>query len=199
MAESRQLNPDEEEKLKRYFENKEKRSEKSRQDRKTLGEKCKTLAEARLCETLEGALPDYYWHLEYHPEGMDGRQRVDIVGEPNSRDQFVFIEIERGVGKTHPIDNMIKAWRYIDDNADSKPVLLIQLFSPYFYSNSVRKRRRNETVFIGKQAEKATSGKLRYEPVGQELGQKYWPQSKESNLDTLIDKISSLIGYKRNK
>ena len=192
MVENKDINPNDLNKFRDWIRKAEERKEKKRGERKELRLKWETLTPAKLRRELDRKLTDYCWHLEGHPEGMDGAQRVDVVGEPKSRDHLVCIEVERG--KAHSIDNVVKVWRYIEENSDSKPVLLVQIFSPYFYAKTGNKRRMKETIFIGKQAEKATN-KLKYEPLGQE----YWPPSEDSKLDTLTDKISSLIAYERNK
>lgn len=175
-----------------YMRKKEERKKKRKEERQILRRKWETLTSARLCSALGRQLADYYWQLEGHPEGMDGAQRVDILGEPKSRGYLVLIELERG--KAHAIDNVLKAWRYIEENVDSKPIILIQIFSSYFYAKAGNKRRMKEAIFIGKQAEKAAS-KLKYESLGQE----YWPPREDSELDTLIAKISSMLSDIRNK
>jgi hypothetical protein len=176
------------------FEEWKRKEEEKAKKKRELREMCQTLTEAGLCNVLRQQLTDYDWDSDIHPKGMDGAQRVDVVGKPKLRERFVFIEIERG-GKAHAIDNAVKAWLYIEENTDSKPVLLVQIFSPYFYAKSGSKRRMKEAIFIGKQAEKATNYKLRYEPLGRE----YWPTSKESKVDTLKDKISALTADERNR
>jgi hypothetical protein len=194
VIQNKDINPEDWEKFERSMQNKEQRAEGRKEQRKDLRKKFETLKSDSLRTALKQRLGEYYWNLESHPEGMDGRQRVDIVGEPNSEDHLVFVEVEGG--RTHPIDNVVKAWRYTEKNVDSKPILLVQIFSPYFYAKTGNKRRMAEAIFIGKKAEKAEGNKLRYEPLGQE----YWPPTKDTELSALVERISLLIAnYRRNK
>lgn len=161
-----------------------------------LREKSDTLTEAGLHKALNEKLTGYCWRLRCHPTGMDGAQEVDIVGRPESQElRDVFIEVERRRG--HPIDNVVKTWRYIEENAASKPVCLIQVFS-FFYDDpdaeTEDRRRMKEAIFVGRQAEQATK-KLRYEP----LGHGYWPPCQGGTLDTLTNKIASLITNERGR
>jgi len=186
MVDNKDINPNDwSESKKSEFEKWRKKEE----ERKLLRETCKTLTETKLFNALQEELTDYCWHLEHHPKGMDGAQRVDVIGEPKSGQRLVFIEIERGVGRPHAIANVVKAWRYIEERTDSKPILLLQIFSPYFYEKPGNKRRMKEAIFIGKQAEKATSGKLRYKSLGRD----FWPPTKAAKLDRLVEEISRLI------
>ena len=192
MVENTNIDPNNWKRFEDWQKKKKDRKEKKRIDRAELRKKWGTLSEARLYDTLEKEITGHDWLLDSHPEGMDGAQRVDVLGEPQSQNRLVFIELERG--RSHPIDNVVKAWRYIEDNANSKPILLVQIFSPFFYAKTDNRRRMNEAVFIGKQAEKVTN-KLKYE----QLGQEYWPPAEDSKLDTIIDRISALIAYDGNK
>ena len=166
---------------------KEERAENKKQQRRDLRKKFETLKPESLRKVLKQRLVEYTWSREYHPTGMDGRQRVDLVGSPNPEDYLIFIEIEGG--RTHPIDNVVKAWRYAEEIIGAKSIVLIQIFSPYFYANSGNKRRMNEAVFIGKQAEKITVNKLRYASLGQE----YWPPSEDSEIDPIVQRVALLI------
>lgn len=187
------INPNDWEKFLSSVKRKEQRAESKKQQRKDLRKKFETLKPDGLGTALEQRLGEYTWSRESHPTGMDGQQRVDLVGRPDLEDYLVFIEVEGG--RTHPIDNVVKAWRYVDETTDSKPVLLMQIFSPYFYAKSGNKRRMTEAIFIGKHAEKVAINKFRYAPLGQE----YWPSSKDSKLDPLVERIALLIAdYGRN-
>jgi hypothetical protein len=192
MAWNKDINPDDRSKFKNWLDKQEEGRQKRRRDREELRKKWQTLETSQLRNTLESRLMDYNWYSEYHPQGMDGAQRVDIAGESKLGGHLVLVEVERG--RAHAIDNVVKVWRYIEENVDSKPVLLIQVFSPYFYGKTGNKRRMKEAVFVGKQAEKATN-KLKYEALGQE----YWPQSEDSNLYTLVGRIASLLSVIRNE
>jgi len=194
MIRNTHIGPNDWEKFKHAMQKKEQRAVARKQQRKDLRKQFETLKSDSLCTALEQRLEEYSWSLESHPEGMDGWQRVDIVGKPNSEDHLVFIEVEGG--REHPIDNVVKAWRYTEENVNSKSTLIVQVFSPFFYAKSGNKRRMAEAIFIGKQAEKAATNKLRYEALGQE----YWPISKDAKLDPLVERISSLIeNYRRNQ
>lgn len=194
MMQNTDIEPNDWEEFERSMRKKEQRAQERKQQRKDLRKKFDTLKSHSLGTALEQRLGEYSWSPESHPEGMGGQQRVDIVGEPNSGDHLVFIEVEGG--RPHPIDNVVKAWRYAEEYGGSKPVLLIQLFSPYFYSKSGNKRRMTEAIFIGKQAEKAVASKFKYEPLGQD----YWPPSKDATLAPLVERISLLIAkYTRNE
>lgn len=181
------INPDDWASFEVSRRRKEERAENEKQQRRDLRKKFETLKSENLRKALKQSLVEYTWSREYHPTGMDGRQHVDLAGSPKPEDYLVFVEIEGG--RTHPIDNVVKAWRYAEEIMDSKPVLLIQIFSPYFYANSGNKRRMNEAIFIGKQAEKITVNKLSYASLGQE----YWPDSEDSEIDSLVQRVASLI------
>jgi len=187
------INPDDWASFEASIRKKEERAESKRRQRKDLRKKFETLKPDDLGTALEQRSGEYMWSREYHPTGMDGRQRVDLVGRPHRGDHLVFIEIEGG--RTHPIDNAVKAWRYSDEIVDSKPVMLIQIFSPYFYARTGNRRRMTEAIFIGRKAEVMTAGKLRYASLGQE----YWPPSADSELDRLVQQVSSLIDDYRGR
>lgn len=188
------IDPNDWARFERSVKKKEERAENKKQQRKDLRKKFETLKPDSLCRALGQGLAEYDWGQESHPTGMDGQQRVDLVGRPNVDDYLVFIEIEGG--RTHPIDNVVKAWRYVEEAPDSKPVVFIQIFSPYFYAKSGNKRRMAEAIFIGKHAEKMMTTKFRYASIGQE----YWPPSRDSRLDSLVKRIALLIAdYRREQ
>ena len=187
------INPDDWASFEASVRKKEERAESKKQQRRDLRKKFETLKPDNLGAALKKRLGEYLWSREHHPTGMDGRQRVDLVGRPRRGDYLVFIEVEGG--RTHPIDNAVKAWRYSDEFADSKPVMLIQIFSPYFYAKTGNRRRMTEAIFVGRKAEVMTAGKLKYASLGQE----YWPPSEDSQLDRLVQQVSSLIDDYRGK
>lgn len=193
MTQNPDINPTDWAKFESSIRKKEEQAENKKQQRRDLRKKFETLKPDSLCTALRQGLGEYRWSQEGHPTGMNGQQRVDLVGRPNLEDYLVFIEVEGG--RTHPIDNVVKAWRYVDEVADSKPVLLIQMFSPYFYVKSGNKRRMTEAIFIGKHAEKVAIKKFRYASLGQE----YWPPSKDSKLDLIVQRIALLITDYRRK
>jgi hypothetical protein len=165
----------------------ERRKESKKEFRKALRAKYVTMTETSLKTNLQARFPSLRWYKRYHPQGMDGAQQVDIVGESASIDCNVFIELERG--RANAVFNVIKAWRYVDNTVLEKPVLLIQIFSPFYYANVTNKRRMKESVFIGQKAEKDTATKLKYRHFGEE----YWPKEDDKVPNKLLEAISSIV------
>ncbi len=163
--------------------NKERRAEEKKEERRRLRQLYATFTLEQLRSALADKMKGYVWVTEYHPGGMDGLQRVDIAGVDRSNDHFVLIEIEGG--RTHPVVNVIKVWRYVEGTPDCPAVLLIQAFSPFSNEdNGQTPRRRAEAQFIGSKANKELQDRVAYKHVGENI----WP-ADGSQLDNLVDAI----------
>ena len=144
------------------------------------------LTDNELIGALGFKVPGWQWHLDASPQGL-GRQRVDIWGTSDSKGHLVFIEVERN--RSASIFNVAKAWQYVE-HPDSKPVLLIQLFSPYYHTTGILRTRMNQAIFVGEKAMSVTKSKLIYKSLGPD----YWPEST-GNADKMIDALVSIISY----
>lgn len=169
----------------RAYQAAERRKEARKQKRAELKRQYANLTNERLKAALEVSLPQYYWTCEYHPEGMDGRQRVDVAGTPASADHLVLVEIERG--RMNPSDNVIKCWRYADTNRNCPPILLVQLFSPYYPAWTSQARGMRNAIFIGEKGEEARFPAFCYRHVDPE----HWPPP-ETDLLAIAERIRTI-------
>jgi hypothetical protein len=163
---------------------KEERSQRNKERRINSREISSFLTDNELIDALGFKFPAWQWHRDTSPQGL-GRQRVDIWGDHGDKNYLVFIEVERM--KSASIFNVAKAWQYVEQT-DSKPVLLIQLFSPYYHSTGILKTRMNQAIFVGAKAMAVTKSKLIYKS----LGPNYWPESA-GHADKMIDALVSFI------
>ena len=171
----------------RYEKDRIRKEEKRRRDkerRAKLRALSSLLTDADLIDTMKARLPNWNWHKDTSPQGL-GRQRVDVWGMNDNKDYLVFIEVERN--RSASIFNVAKAWQYIE-KTNSKPVLLIQLFSPYYHSTGILKTRMNQAIFIGAKAMSVTKSKLIYKSLGPD----YWPDTK-GHAAKMIDALVSFI------
>lgn len=146
----------------------------------------KWLTENLLAEELERKINNYYWLPRKHLLDFGGKRHVDIIGEHKKGDRLVFIEVEEG--QTRPISNVAKIWRHVEEGKLAKPILLIQIFSPYYRElEGVPNTRMKESIFVGEQADKATN-KIKYRWLEPDR----FPPSKDK-IDYLIREILLLI------
>ena len=163
---------------------KEERRQRNKESRLNSREISSFLTDNELIDALGFKAPGWQWHLDTSPQGL-GRQRVDIWGTSDSKSHLVFIEVERN--RSASIFNVAKAWQYVE-RPDSKPVLLIQLFSPYYHSTGILKTRMNQAIFVGEKAMSVTKSKLIYKTLGPD----YWPVST-GHADKMIGALVSFI------
>ncbi|MFH1141262.1 MAG: hypothetical protein V1724_06310 [Chloroflexota bacterium] len=147
----------------------------------------KTQLQDKLPEMLNTEVGHIQWRGKQQLPGSEGRQEVDILGE--AQHYYIFIELE--ARRMTCVRNVIKAWMYLAEKTDSKPVLFIHIFSPFLYE-SFRKRGREESVFVGERAQKDTNGKLTYRHIEFDR----WPSESEyaTVLDSLVKKIAGFVG-----
>ena len=149
-----------------------------------------------LKKTIQSTLTTYQWirewKLPWKPGGSSSNEQVDLVGRPENDNHYIFIELEEVSG--NDVRNVAKVWRWFEESGNTKPVLLIHIFSTR-YSEGTLKTRMQECIFIGEKAEKETNNNINY----RWFVPKYWPSNKNL-LDKLIGEILSLIaGYAKNK
>ena len=186
MREETNNNPNNWDKFIKYKEKQSENREIKRKHRVAIAAKYKWLTENLLAEELERKINNYYWSSKKHLLDFGGRQHVDVIGEPKIGDHLVFIEIEGG--QTRPISNVAKIWRHVEEGKLAEPILLIQIFSPYYAeSEGVHNTRMKESIFVGEQSNKATN-KIKYKWLEPDK----FPSNKDK-LDNLIQEILSLI------
>ena len=170
----------------RAYQATERRKEVRKQKRAELRRQYASLTNERLMAALKTSVPQYNWTCEYHPEGMDGRQRVDVAGTTASDDHLVLVEIERG--RMNPSDNVTKCWRYADTNRNRPPILLVQLFSPYYPAWTSQTRGMQNAIFIGKKGEEARFPAFCYRHVDPE----HWPPP-ETDPIAVAERIRGIV------
>ncbi len=177
-------------KLRERFENDIKRKQTTREEKQRKREEKKNLwggeVEVNLCNMLESRDSHHDWSRQGWPDAIR-RKRGDILGEPKSpksEDYLILIEVERE--RLTCVRNVIKAWMYVAEE-NSKPILFVHVFSPSFDGD--KKVGKEEAVFVGKQAQKATNGKLRYDS----MPLKGWPTENRTVLEDIVKDIMRLV------
>ena len=168
-----------------WYKRREEKRAGRKAERRRLRSKSALLVDEELISQLRTRLPRFLWKLEGGPPEME-RQRVDMFGTHEKAGYYVFIEIERN--RVTSIYNVVKAWQYVERNVQAKPVLLIQVFSPYHSSTGDIERHRDQTIFVGEQANN-TNTKLTYRQLGEEC----WPAKKGEGPTKVVDAIALLI------
>jgi hypothetical protein len=174
------------EQFEKYLKRKEKNRQAKKDRRKDLKDKYEWFTNDLLIEHLKIITNGYIWYKEKYLEGLGGKQRVDVVAESTIGDRHVYLEIERG--QSRPISNVAKIWRHIAEGKLNEPILLIQIFSPYYAkSEGSHNTRMEESIFVGLQAEKTTTNIIYkyFRPDD-------WPPSADK-MDSVIQKISALL------
>jgi hypothetical protein len=78
-------------------------------------------------ETEKG---EYEWKPGGHPLGK-GHESVDIVGSsPRRGRRLVLVEVE--LRKDAPLTNVVKVWRWIEEERFAARFVLVQAFSKYY-------------------------------------------------------------------
>lgn len=165
--------------------------ERKREHRAEVATKYKWLTENLLAEQLQLMIHDHQWVPRKNLTAFGGRQHVDVVGTPNTGHYLVFIEIEGG--QTRPIPNVAKIWRHMEAGQVVRPVLLIQVFSPFYAkSEGVHNTRMQESIFVAEQADKY-AGNMTYRWLSPDT----FPENRDE-LNSLIRIIRAIIDdYKR--
>ena len=142
------------------------------------------LTENLLAEELNQTIESHIWRSRKHLAGFGGNQQVDVVGSPSSQEHHVYIEIEGG--RINPVSNVAKIWRHVAEGKLTVPILIIQIFSPTYRQGSPRTRM-EESIFIGKQAEKA-----RPQIIYRSIRPDYWP-GNIAGLNNLVERIYTFM------
>jgi hypothetical protein len=171
----------------RIQEEKEAKRQRRRERRKELAGTFKWLTPEVLAESLRERFTSYYWSTEGFLGGLgSGRQAVDVVGKEKGGHRVVYIEVEGG--RAAPVSNTAKVWHYVEAVKVATPVLLIQLFSPYYdASEGLHHTRMKEAIFIGEHA-RMTNKSITY----RSLGPADWP-ADTTQLEKYVNGISELI------
>ncbi len=167
---------------------------KRKEQQKTRSEKWKAELQEKLPKMLKSQEREHDWSSEESLPNSEGRQKVDILGKARAQDHYVFIELE--AERMTCVRNVIKAWMYVAEKTDSKPVLFIHVFSPSF-NVSQKRRGREESIFVGERAQNDTSGKLTYRHIESDR----WPTETEyaTVIDSLVQKfVGFLAEYSRS-
>jgi hypothetical protein len=187
MVDNTNIDPEQQSEFEKWKREKEEEGERQRRVEEFLDER-------RLWDSLSERVRDYSWTREYLLATLDnGRQHVDIVGEPGLKDYqdyLVCVEVEKLVA-SRALDNVVKLWRYVRKAMNSKPVLIIQIFSPRFDWDDTGRRRKVEAIFVGERAQNDTNGKLTYRCIVNDR----WTACTDTQLcrDSLLEKIKALI------
>lgn len=173
------------------MERKQAAGERKRIHRAEVSTKYRWLTESLLAEQLQLMIGDHHWVPRKSLTAFGGRQHVDVVGTPDAGHYLVFIEIEGG--QTRPISNVAKIWRHVEAGQVVRPVLVIQVFSPFYAkSEGVHNTRMQESVFAGKQADKYARN-ITYRWLSPDA----FPENRDE-LTTLIRSIRTIIDdYKK--
>jgi len=179
-------NPEDWRQFQKYLERREKERQKQKERRKQARATYEWLTNNLLSKELQQLTNGYIWHTEKRLEGLGVNERVDLVAEPISGGRHIYIEIEGG--QSRPVSNVVKIWRHVAEGKLKEPILLIQIFSPYYKkSEGSHNTRMEESIFVGLQSEKATPNIIYkcFRPSE-------WPPSADK-LSSLTQKISALM------
>jgi hypothetical protein len=107
------------------------------------------------------------WSCE-HRLAKTGRDYIDVVGKFDSRNYpSILVEIE--LHREDPVSNVVKIWKWADDNSPGR-IVFFQAFSHLYSKAKAEKKQR--AIFLGRMLKKEVN--INYVP----LSLKYSPRAK---------------------
>ena len=103
--------------------------------------------------------PTVNWKCPWCPKEGDQSEHVDLAGTHKKTGRQFLIEVE--LRRKNPVGNVVKVWRWFEDNRLNPRPVLFQAFSKYYVKH---KNHRRSAEFIGRE-KLGKQTEVRYYPL----------------------------------